>query len=142
MNLSKLIPESILARHAFSDWGDEEFQVQDGQLAISFSGHYDQRGVEYKLEILAEANKLFKKYSKFSLQAEIDGRKVTTELRFKFDGTKVYRAIVWEKDSDRLTGEMPGSQFIYTIFETDNLWDLREIAQLYDPKYNPKSLCY
>lgn len=142
MNLSQLIPELILARHAFTDWGDQEFQVQDGQLTINFSGHYDQAEVEYKLEILQEANRLFKKYSRFTMQAEINGRKVTRELRFKFDGTKVYRAIILCKGSDYPEDEAITGKLIYTIFETENLWDLREIAMSYDQKYNPKSLCY
>ena len=140
MRLECLVPVQMLSRHAYYDWGDEDFQIENGELTIDFNGKYTEGEVWWKLNILREANKLFKKYSKFPFPTQLDGRPMSTELRFNFEGKKTYRAIVWDKEGD-LNFKI-GSPMVYTIFETDDLWDLREIAMSYDPKYNPKSLCY
>ena len=70
--------------------------------------------------------------SKFPFPQMLDGRRVTTEIdRGKF------RAIVWCKESDGI-----GTDMVYSVYECSDLWQLREIAQYYEPKHNPKSLCY
>lgn len=79
--------------------------------------------------------------SKFPFPQMLDGRRVTTETRIQGE-TVIYRAVVWCKISDLLEGESPESKLIYTIYECDDLWTLREIFQYHEPKHNPKSLCY
>lgn len=73
--------------------------------------------------------------SKFPFPQMLDGRRVTTEIQ----GGK-FRAIVWCKESD--IPDCPGAHLIYTILSCEDLWQLREIVQYYEPKHNPKSLCY
>lgn len=121
------------------DHSDQDYIIDSsGLLVIDFQGHYEINELNCKLELLVEANFLFKKYSKFPFPKTVDGRHVTTEIRFNFAGKKTYRAIVWDKE---VTGIF-NSPTIYTIWESDDLWTLREIFQYQEPKHNPKSLCY
>lgn len=139
MKLESFIPAKALNRTRFQD-GDIEYQIEGEELTTHFSGHYTQLEVEYKLRALKEANELWKKFRKFPFPQILDGRRVTTEVRCGILGQAIYRAIVWCKPDD-IDGDTQ-SELIYTIYECEDLWQLREIVQYYEPKHNPKSLCY
>lgn len=140
MKFEQFATAKMVDRSFFQD-GDFEYQIDGEELTMHFGGQYSIAEVEYKLAALREANSIFKKVRKFPFPKFVDGRRVTTETRIQGE-TVIYRAVVWCKISDLLEGESPESKLIYTIYECDDLWRLREIFQYYEPKHNPKSLCY
>lgn len=90
-------------------------------------------------------HELIKAGHAFPFPQFIEGRRVTTELYVNVYGINIYRMVVWmtqdEVDSwcDR---PYPGGAFIHEIVETDNIWDLREMAQWSEKKHRAHSLCY
>lgn len=139
MKFEQFATAKMVDRSFFQD-GDFEYQIDGEELTMHFGGQYSIAEVEYKLAALREANSIFKKVRKFPFPKFVDGRPVTTELRFNALGNKIYLAIAWSKEGDR--NWFPDCKQIYTIWESDDLWTLREIFQYQEPKHNPKSLCY